>query len=177
MTGTPEYKAWQSLKDRCQNPRSENYEHYGARGITVCNEWSNSFENFFNTLGARPSESHSIERIDVNGNYEPGNCTWATIDIQNSNKRTTILYDYCGERLTLSEIARRTGFKEATLRSRISAGKTLEQALSMPGRQKYWLNGAEATLAEWAVALNIPFNKLYSRVITLGWSLERAIRE
>lgn len=87
MTETPMYDVWQSMKWRCVNPENHNYKHYGGRGITVCERWLHSFENFFADMGLRPSPELSIDRIDNNGNYELSNCRWATKGEQNSNTR------------------------------------------------------------------------------------------
>lgn len=86
-TGTAEYSTWQGMKARCLNPNSIGYAFYGGRGITVCDRWLKSFPAFLNDMGMRPSAEHSIDRIDPNGNYEPGNCRWAPPDIQQVNKR------------------------------------------------------------------------------------------
>jgi hypothetical protein len=72
---------------RCENPNVERYPHYGGRGISICEEWRESFEAFLRDMGRKPSPDHSIDRIDVNGNYEPGNCRWATDSEQQRNKR------------------------------------------------------------------------------------------
>lgn len=80
------YRSWSSMKSRCQNPKSTSYKYYGARGVTVCSRWE-SFENFFEDMGERP-EGTSLDRIDPHGNYEPGNCRWATSAEQNRNKRS-----------------------------------------------------------------------------------------
>jgi len=74
MTKTKEYKTWICMRERCNNSKSEEYINYGGRGIMVCERWSNSFENFFSDMGTKPTEKHSIDRIDNDGNYEPGNC-------------------------------------------------------------------------------------------------------
>lgn len=71
---TPEYRAWVGLKDRCYNENCNNYHRYGGRGITVCDRWKDSFINFYQDMGPRPTDQHSIDRIDNNGNYEPSNC-------------------------------------------------------------------------------------------------------
>lgn len=83
----PEFNAWVGMKTRCYNKNRPEYERYGGRGIKVCDRWLNSFENFYNDMGARPSPKHSIDRIDVNGDYEPSNCRWANDTIQSRNQR------------------------------------------------------------------------------------------
>jgi hypothetical protein len=85
-----EYRSWCSLKQRCLNPNTINYDNYGARGITVCDRWLNSFENFYADMGPKPTPEHSIDRIDNDGNYEPGNCRWALQSIQTHNTRKKI---------------------------------------------------------------------------------------
>lgn len=87
LSKTKEYSAWQSMKTRCYNEKTDYYQYWGGRGIRVCDRWLNSFENFLEDMGERPSAEYSLDRIDVNGHYEPGNCRWATDLQQRHNQR------------------------------------------------------------------------------------------
>jgi hypothetical protein len=86
---SPEFTAWHGMKQRCYNPNNAKFKDYGGRGIRVCDRWKNSLENFLIDMGRRPSAEHSLDRIDVNGDYCPKNCRWATRSRQASNKRNS----------------------------------------------------------------------------------------
>jgi hypothetical protein len=114
----------------CYYPKAVNYDDYGGRGITVCDRWKDSFENFYADMGDPPSEDHSIERSDTNGHYEPGNCTWATRIAQQNNRRNTIVITYNGKTQGLSEWARELGIARTTLEMRRSRGWSDVEALT-----------------------------------------------
>lgn len=86
MSRSAEHRAWNGLRNRCKNPNDEHFGNYGGRGIKVCERWE-KFENFYRDLGPRPSPKHSLDRVDNDGNYEPGNCRWATKSEQTYNRR------------------------------------------------------------------------------------------
>lgn len=128
MTRTPTYKAWQSMRQRCNNPNAHGYELYGGRGITVCDRWQNSFENFFADMGAAPSKGYSVERKDNDTGYTPGNCCWIPRGEQGFNRRNIIYVEINGERVRAKEAARRLGVKYTTFLSRIQRGLSVAEA-------------------------------------------------
>jgi hypothetical protein len=87
MNLSPEHKAWQKMKERCYYPKSAGFKYWGGRGITVCDRWRDSFQNFIDDMGPKPSSQHSLDRINNEGHYEPGNCRWATHLEQRHNRR------------------------------------------------------------------------------------------
>ena len=87
MTDTSEYRTWSSMKRRCLTKTSKEYKYYGGRGITICERWVNSFQNFLKDMSMKPTSLHTIERVDVNGNYEPKNCIWIPKSEQYKNRR------------------------------------------------------------------------------------------
>lgn len=128
-----EYGIWIGAKARCFNPKEAMFHHYGGRGITMCERWL-VFANFVEDMGLRPSSRHSIDRIDNDGNYEPGNCRWATTKEQSNNRSNTIFLEHNGVRKSLDDWARETGIKPATLRGRFNAGWDHGAALTTPVR-------------------------------------------
>lgn len=131
---TPEYQAWLALRNRCYRPADLSYKYYGARGITVCEAWRHSFEAFFQEVGARPSPSHSIDRINGDKPYERGNVRWATPTQQSRNRKCMPRITYRGESKTLPEWAEELGMPYNALSIRIHTGWTVERAFTQPVR-------------------------------------------
>lgn len=129
---SPEWKCWQGIVERCCNPNSRNHDRYGGRGIRMCEQWRQSFEQFLADMGPRPSPKHTIDRINNDGNYEPSNCRWATRTEQVRNRSITKRLTLNGVTRTLKEWSDITGIKYQTLRNRVvNLGMTGEQALSV----------------------------------------------
>lgn len=133
---TPMWHVWLSMRQRCENPKHQAYENYGGRGIKVCDRWSSSFENFVEDMGERPSDKHSIDRINNDGNYEPGNCRWVERIEQEHNKRSNRLLTYENETLPISVWERRLGVKKGAIRDRIRRGWSVEKAMKTPIRKR-----------------------------------------
>lgn len=119
---TAEYRIWGGMLTRCFNQNDHGYANYGIRGITVCDRWK-SFENFLLDMGSRPSPKHSLDRIDVNGNYSPENCRWATSKEQASNKRDTIYITNNGQTKSIAEWSEDTGLPYQVIWNRLKTGK------------------------------------------------------
>ena len=100
---SPEYRVWSHIKGRCENSSDASYNNYGGRGIRVCSEWRDDFEAFIRDVGKRPSPKHQIDRINNEGDYEPGNVRWTTSVVNNRNRRTTRYVNYLGVERTLQE--------------------------------------------------------------------------
>jgi hypothetical protein len=134
MVESKEYYAWCHAKTRCFNPKTAKYKYYGGRGITMCAEWCESFVAFFRDMGLCPP-GMTLERKDTNGNYEPGNCVWATWQEQQNNRRYNHKLTYKGETKTISQWARAIGITPVSLRARLVLKMPLERALT-PGPLK-----------------------------------------
>lgn len=136
--GTSEYSRWLNMKSRCYNKNNPNYKNYGERGISVCAEWKNNFEAFVRDMGPCPNRKSTIDRIDNDGNYEPGNCRWTTRTEQARNKRTSLLIEFGGQTKSLMEWAKDLGIDYKTMHRRIHGLKwDINKALSTEKMEQY----------------------------------------
>jgi hypothetical protein len=126
------YRAWVDMRRRCLNPKRSDYSYYGGRGIAICDRWS-VFVNFLNDLG-EPKQGMTLDRIDVNGNYSPENCRWATRKQQSQNTRKTRNITYNGKTQCVTEWEKELGFKPVAITMRLKRGWSVEKALETPRR-------------------------------------------
>lgn len=125
------YKIWKGIKYRCAN---RNYKYYGGRGITICYEWKDNFINFYEwAVNNGYDDTLSIDRIDVNGNYEPSNCRWATPEQQSRNRRYCKYFTYNNETRCIREWCEILHLNYKTVSTRLSRNWTIEKALELEG--------------------------------------------
>lgn len=130
-TSQREYNIWAMMRQRCNNPKAENYPNYGGKGVSVADRWGR-FSNFYEDMGPCP-DKFSLDRIDTAGDYEPSNCRWTSNETQQNNKRNTIRITAFGETLGLAQWVRRTGLTRDMIHHRIYVmGMTPEEAIQAP---------------------------------------------
>jgi len=131
MSNSREYKSWQHIKYRCLNKNAAKYPDYGGRGITICERWINSFENFYKDMGNAPFK-HTIDRINVNMGYSKDNCKWSTKKEQSSNTRNNVIVNMDGKNMILKDACDLLGLQYNTVRARIKKlGWSTERALNL----------------------------------------------
>lgn len=130
-----EYKVWSGMLDRCYYEHNVGFEHYGGRGISVCDKWKDDFSKFLADMGKCPP-GYSLERIDVNGNYEPCNCKWIPLSDQQKNMRKTVRIEWNGEVKILADWSKLTGIDHTTIQRSIKRGLTLGEIISKLSKKK-----------------------------------------
>jgi hypothetical protein len=130
------HRAWSGMKNRCYNANDRTFTRYGARGVSVCQEWRESFEAFLRDMGEHPGKGYSLDRIDSAGHYTPDNCRWATAREQCNNRRVTRFLTYKGETMPLADWARRLGCDHRTLHKRIDHGWSVDDVIGRPIRRR-----------------------------------------
>lgn len=128
FTGTPTFRTWETMRQRCFNENSPDYRRYGGRGITVCKRWNESFEAFLEDMGVRPN-GMTLDRKDVNGNYELRNCRWATASRQQRNRADRALLHFDGKTLCLADWSDETKIPAKIIAWRLKNGWAIEKAL------------------------------------------------
>jgi hypothetical protein len=168
------------MMQRCTNPKHVGFHNYGGRGIRVCERWR-VFENFLSDMGERPTGT-SLERTNNSGDYEPGNCVWATPEQQTTNRRVNRIVEFCGRRMTLSQWAKEVGVSREALAERlerwpIEKALTAPKMASGPARSQSivieW-NGVRLPLTGWARRIGTSVTTI-SRRLRGGWSIERIV--
>lgn len=136
LASHPLYSSWQSMLNRCYNKRAKSYNDYGGRGIRVCDRWlpeNKGFQMFVEDMGARPTDRHTIDRIDVNGDYSPENCRWATVFQQSTNKRKSVYVYYSGYRIPLLVLCEKLGLNYWTVAHQVIKGFDINEIIKHPG--------------------------------------------
>lgn len=128
-----EYASWISMRLRCRDPKAKEFENYGAIGITICDRWCESFEAFLADMGPKPTPAHTIDRFpNQSGNYEPGNCRWATPTEQANNRKSNVRLTIYGKTLTVAEWSRISQVKQMTIGARLRNGVPAKTAVFTP---------------------------------------------
>ncbi len=176
LYGHPLYTTWVMMRQRCQNPKSISYPNYGARGIKVCVRWE-QFENFILDMGMPPSQLHTLDRINNDGDYEPMNCKWATLKEQQRNTRFNRVLVYNNESKSASEWAEKLSIKVGTILNRLKLGWSVEKTLTHELRELERVieyNGLKLTVKEWSEKIGIKKATLNSRIYK-GWGIEKSL--
>lgn len=137
MCYSSEYGTYYAMKQRCLNPNNQAYDNYGGRGIKVCERWVESFINFYEDMGPRPSKNHSIDRIDNDSGYSPDNCEWVIRSVQNRNHRRNVWIDVGTESLVIEDWCNELGVHRRTYYNRIRVGHSPQDSLLMGYGLKY----------------------------------------
>ena len=176
MKGTSEYKSWYDIKTRCFNPNHKQYSNWGGRGITVCDSWRNSFENFLADMVLKPSPKHSIDRIDNNGNYSAENCKWSTPKEQANNRNSNRLITIACVTLTIAQWTKEMSFGESVIWKRLENGWSERDAVLTPVHTGRLITDGfkTRTIAEWTTKMGYG-RSVIQRRLNLGWSELEAI--
>ncbi len=176
----PLYSTWAQMISRCESPAARGYADYGGRGIRVCQRWRDSFAAFLADMGGKPTPAHTIDRIDVNGHYEPGNCRWATQAEQQRNKRCNRLLTHGGRTMCLADWASALGVSVNTLAMRVRLGWSDSDILAVPvAKRTQGLrlvhDGQSLSVDEWSSRTGIKAATIYRRIKRLNWDVYRAL--
>lgn len=172
---TDEFWILEGMKSRCYNPENKRYSRYGGRGITICQRWLDSPLNFLIDLGPRPSKQHSIERNDRNGNYEPGNCRWATLEEQANNRSNNHEITIGGVTKNITKWSADTGVCRTVILRRLKRGLAGEDLIKKTEKRLITANGITDTASGWSRRTGISTSTITARIRNYGWSDEDAV--
>ena len=159
------YGIWKGMKSRCNNPARKSYADYGGRGITVCDEWAQSFEKFRDwALANGYRDDLTLDRKENDGPYSPENCRWATQAEQSNNTRRNHIVEAFGESHTLAEWGKINGLSYNTIKTRMRKGATGEELVKPVKKRTITANGETHTLREWAKITGVSYNTIKTRV-------------
>lgn len=176
MAGTRIYMAWQNMKRRCNDPINNSYANYGGRGISYDSKWE-TFEGFLEDMEEGYSDTLTLDRIDVDGNYSKDNCRWVDRVIQANNMTTNHIIEYKGEELTLAELARKYDKDSDLIKRRIAHHNwDVERALKEEPWEMITYNGVTKRVAEFAEDFGMTYYQLKKRLMR-GWTVERALTQ
>ena len=174
-----ERTAWSNMKDRCLNDKYPSYSNYGGRGIKVCKRWIDSFDNFLEDIGTGPKGS-SLDRRDNSKGYNPSNCRWVSNDVQQNNKRTNIVLEYNGKKMSVTQWSRNVGINRDIVSNRLRRGWPVGEALGFESRVNIKApiyisyNGKRLNIPQWSERIGISSQALYLR-LKRGWPIGEAL--
>ncbi|MFT9091570.1 MAG: hypothetical protein ABF479_11300 [Gluconacetobacter sp.] len=181
-TEKPTYRSWTNMRQRCLNPNLAMYDRYGGRGIKVTDRW-NDFSLFLEDMGRRP-DNHSIDRIDVNGDYEPSNCRWADAKTQNNNSRNSIYIEYNDISMSLYDWSLKLGFDIYAAKDLYRKNRPIDEVFQLSiskhtkkiGSEKlYTYNEITMNISQWAKYRGISQQCLSKRLNSGKWTLGQAL--
>lgn len=179
LKGTRIYNIWNAMKQRCNNPNTEGFKNYGGRGIKVCEEWEKDVKSFHDwAINNGYEDNLTLERNDINGNYEPFNCSWKTMKEQANNKRNNHLIEFEGQIKTISEWSEIKGISKELILERIKRDIKKEKLFEKPKKRievKATINGIEKTVSEWSEISGISHKTIKNR-IKAGWKEEDLLK-
>ena len=170
-----------SMYCRCYYPSTHGYKRYGGRGIKMCDEWKNNPQSFYDwAINNGYKKDLTLDRIDVNGDYEPSNCRWATKEEQDNNRRTNRKITYNGETKTLSQWCRKYNINIVTFSDRLKSGMSIKEAFEKPviksgGYLLYTLNDETKLLSEWCKIYDINYQTAWKKA-KKGYTIEEILK-
>lgn len=179
MSRTKEYQVWCSMNERCRNPNNRHYRDYGGRGIVVCEEWKEDFVVFHDYMGDLPFKGATVDRINNELGYFPGNVKWSTQTEQARNRRNNTMLTYNGKTQSMSAWAEEAGMGHSTIQTRMKLGWPIDKVLTEPVDNEPRLityDGRTQRVAAWAREMGIDRAAIRSR-LELGWDIDRAFTQ